>query len=176
MFIRRKLSKAMMGEVMGGSECIFCSYDSNNKNIFFENEHSFSVLNFKPALPGHSLIFPKSHIVEIVDLKGCELESLMGAIQGTYLKLQSLFSNDSQFLKDYYNDLVSNPKSEESKELAIRMLKSELINKVPTGFNWGMNNGYNAGQREDHLHFHLFPRSSGLGIANAFRETVVDIE
>ncbi len=46
----------------------FCS-PSIYKNVYYSTRHSIVVYSIKPVLPGHSMIIPKRHVVDIVDLQ-----------------------------------------------------------------------------------------------------------
>ena len=59
---------------------IFCeNYKQWKKEgkIIFENEHAYSILNVTPAVPYHSLIVPKKHVVDLEDLNPDELKGFV---------------------------------------------------------------------------------------------------
>jgi diadenosine tetraphosphate (Ap4A) HIT family hydrolase len=155
-------------------ECLFCdSYIKNKRQdlIIFENTNAYSILNYKPSVPGHSLVIPKKHVTNLKNLTGNILEDLIQAIPETFGKLLEIFDFRPELISDYYKSLIYEPPEPESKEFAQFMLEHPFLYNRPISYNWGMNYGYNAGQREKHLHIHLFPRSeSGLGIATAMRK------
>ena len=154
-------------------ECLFCTSFKRNKEqglIIFENTNAYSILNYKPSVPGHSLIIPKQHITNLRKLTGNTLEDIIQAIPETFDKLLTIYDLKPDFISNYYKSLVIAPPEPESKLFAQSMLKHPLLYNRPISYNWGMNYGYEAGQRERHLHIHLFPRNeNGLGIATAMR-------
>jgi diadenosine tetraphosphate (Ap4A) HIT family hydrolase len=155
-------------------ECLFCnSYEKNKKQdlIIFENTNAYSILNYKPSVPGHSLIIPKQHITSLEKLTGNQLEDLIQAIPKTFDRLIAIHVFEPDLIPNYYKSLIFAPPEPKSKEFAQFMLEHPFLYNRPISYNWGMNYGHEAGQREKHLHIHLFPRSeSGLGIATAMRK------
>ncbi len=154
-------------------ECIFCNYQENKNDIIFENDYAFAVFNFKPSVSGHALIFPKKHIEDIIMLQGNQLNDVVQAVPNTFEFIKNLFENDINYLETFYENILKNSTDTNSLKYVERVLKTSCFKDVPTAYNWGMNYGFEAGQRAPHLHFHLFPRVSGLGLANAIREAVI---
>ena len=153
-------------------ECIFCkSYEEDKKLIIWENTEVFSVLNYKPSVPGHALIATKQHITDLKSINGSILEEFIHAIPQTFEAIQLIYERNSLSIKEFYEELVKNPPEIESKLFAEQMLNHPHLLVKPIAYNWGMNYGYEAGQRAIHLHIHLFPRREmGLGIATAMRK------
>jgi len=54
--------------------CPFCNPEIIERQIFGETEQFCLFYNYKPVLPGHSLIVPKRHIESIVDMTDEELK------------------------------------------------------------------------------------------------------
>jgi diadenosine tetraphosphate (Ap4A) HIT family hydrolase len=171
--IRSKFSHMSFGNRMN-HECLFCSSFQENrvKNlILFENTHAYSVFNYKPSVPGHSLIIPKRHIINLKKLKGEILDNFFQAIPLTFDRILELYEQQPEKISVYYKSLVASPPEPKSKEFALKMLQHPHLSLKPNSYNWGMNVGYKAGQREKHIHIHLFPRrENGLGIATAMRK------
>lgn len=158
-------------------ECLFCnSYKENKvKNlIIFENTHAYSIFNYKPSVPCHTLIIPKQHIVGLKRLKGLILDDFIQAIPKTFDKIQEIYDLKPEIIASYYESLVHSPPESKSRIFALEMLQHPHLNVKPNSYNWGMNVGYKAGQREKHIHIHLFPRrGNGLGIATAMRKHLI---
>ena len=152
--------------------CIFCnSYKKKKKNIIWENNEAFSVFNFKPSIPGHALIVTKQHITDMKLINGSVLEEFIRAIPQTFEAIQTIYEEKPITIKEFYEELVKNPPEVESRMFAEQMLNHPHLLVKPIAYNWGMNYGYEAGQRAIHLHIHLFPRrETGLGVATAMRK------
>ena len=161
-------------------ECLFCdSYIKNKRQglIIFENMNAYSILNYKPSVPGHSLVIPKLHVTNLKNLTGNTLEDLIQAIPETFDKLLAIFDSKPELIPEYYKSLINEPPEPESKEFAQLMLEHPFLYNRPISYNWGMNYGHEAGQREGQLHIHLFPRGKrGLGIATAMRKFLQLVE
>jgi diadenosine tetraphosphate (Ap4A) HIT family hydrolase len=158
-------------------ECIFCnSYIEYLEKhlIIFENKEAFSILNYKPSIPGHLLIITKQHITDLNDIAGSFLEDFIHAIPETFKAIQEIYEKKPEMIERFYKALILNPPESKSIEFAEQMLKHPHLLVKPIAYNWGMNYGYKAGQRAIHLHIHLFPRREmGLGIATAMRKHLV---
>jgi diadenosine tetraphosphate (Ap4A) HIT family hydrolase len=152
--------------------CIFCnSYNEDKKKIIWENQEAFSVLNNKPSIPGHALIVTKQHITDLNEISGSMLEGFIHAIPQTFKSIQEIYETNPEKIVDFYKDLIINPPEDKSGFFAVQMLNHPHLLVKPIAYNWGMNYGYEAGQRAIHLHIHLFPRREmGLGLATAMRK------
>ena len=60
------------------NNCIFCKY-SNEKNdrVLFDSQLFFCLLDIKPVSFGHSLVIPKRHVVNFLDLTAEESKELL---------------------------------------------------------------------------------------------------
>ncbi|MHA2308043.1 MAG: HIT family protein, partial [Candidatus Heimdallarchaeaceae archaeon] len=154
--------------------CIFCkSYKEYKKRklIIYENKEAFSVLNYKPSIPGHALIATRLHITDLNKIHGSTLEDLIHAVPQTFAVIQEIYEKESELIVDFYKELIRKPPEIISSSYAKQMLDHPHLSIKPIAYNWGMNYGYEAGQRAIHLHIHLFPRRErGLGIATAMRK------
>jgi len=157
-------------------ECIFCnSYKKDNTKVIWENKEVFSVLNYKPSIPGHALIITKQHLTDLKEVTGSILEDFIHAIPQTFEAIQLIYEQDPESIEEFYEELIRNPPEFSSRQFAEKMLKHPHLLVKPIAYNWGMNYGYEAGQRAIHLHIHLFPRrETGLGIATAMRKHLTD--
>lgn len=64
-------------------DCIFCKIiegEIDSKKIF-ENEHVFVMLDAQPLAPGHTLVLPKKHHENILNLPDDEVESYFKAVK-----------------------------------------------------------------------------------------------
>ncbi len=154
--------------------CLFCRCEeetNQKKRPIYENNGAYSILNYKPSVPGHVLVVPKHHVINLEELKGSDLEDFIHAIPLTFVAIQQIYETHVQKLVDYYESLLINPPEKASMIFARNMLDHPHLRERPVAYNWGMNCGFDAGQREIHLHVHLFPRrGKGLGIATAMRK------
>ncbi len=70
--------------------------------------------------------------------------------------------------KQHYEDFLSLPEEEYSSLLkAVKKVAEAIITAIdpkPEGFNILSNNGFVAGQRIFHVHFHIIPRYAGDGL------------
>ncbi len=157
-------------------ECIFCnSYNKDNKKVIWENKEAFSVLNYKPSIPGHALIITKQHLTDLKEITGSILEDFIHAIPQTFEAIQLIYEQDPESIEEFYKELIKNPPEFNSSQFAEQMLKHPHLLVKPIAYNWGMNYGFEAGQRAIHLHIHLFPRREmGLGIATAMRKHLAE--
>ena|SRR5271157_1355514 len=65
------------------------------EEVFLETDHFIAVLNIHPILPGHTLVVPKRHVLEITELSGEEMAD-MGTMLGRLLpKLLKEYGTDS---------------------------------------------------------------------------------
>lgn len=51
------------------------------RQVFFENEHFIAAYNIRPMLPGHILVIPKRHVLEILELTDEEMVSLLSILK-----------------------------------------------------------------------------------------------
>ena len=113
-------------------DCTFCdSYQENKRRnlIIYENTGAYSILNYKPSVPGHSLIIPKQHIVCLKELHGVLLENFIQAIPLTFEKIQEIFENNPKRVRDYYTSLVTSPPEPKSKVFALQMLNYRYLSE-----------------------------------------------
>lgn len=106
-------------------DCIFCKIVEGKipSNKIWENENFLAFLDIYPVGEGHTLLVPKKH-----------------------------FSNLLEVEKNYSEEYMD----------ALKKVGAKLMEKYDSsGFNVVLNNGVNAGQVVDHVHFHLLPRKKG---------------
>jgi diadenosine tetraphosphate (Ap4A) HIT family hydrolase len=169
---------------MAGND-IFCKLYSaweKDGSLIYQNNNAGAILSSTPVVPGQLIIFPKRHITDLGDFRGEEGTDLFRAFPESFDALRDLYESDLDRIVGFYERLKEHPpfpaagvKGEEMlkhPELVVSPLNYDSRDSLGTqSFNIGVNMGYDAGQRIDHLHFHLFPRrNSGLGINSAMED------
>lgn len=63
--------------------CIFCSIVAGEvpAHKIYENEATLAFLEIDPSSPGHTMVIPKKHVEDFMDLEGEMLAPVMGAVQ-----------------------------------------------------------------------------------------------
>lgn len=123
-----------------------------------------------PVTPGHALIIPKRHVQYLIDLNEQEAAELAPFMQQAIVAIQQ--SN----LQDVYMKMLeeAEPRCTPFIESALDTLRQR--SGAPDAFNYGVNDGPEAGQTVPHLHLHIMPRWSGDmenprgGVRNLFRD------
>ncbi len=129
--------------------CIFCKYSSQKTSrVLFETSQFFCLLDIKPVSFGHSLVIPKRHVVNFLDLSVEESKELLIVAK----KLIEFIKNNL--------DLIHKTTIETVKSFTLPLVESQSI-QTPTGFNIGINDGVSAGRTVHHLHCHIIPRYDG---------------
>jgi diadenosine tetraphosphate (Ap4A) HIT family hydrolase len=134
--------------------CIICREDFGT---ICETRFFCSKLDRDPETAGHSIIVPKRHFASLFDLRKAEWKDLQVAIGKTTKALRGLD------LEAAYRGYVRKPYSRESKAICRHMLASPDLGKVPSGYNFGVNEGKVAGRTISHLHLHVIPRYADDG-------------
>lgn len=64
-------------------DCIFCKIITQKipAEIVYEDEYSIAFLDIKPVNPGHTLVLPKAHFRNLLDIPADDLCKVMPAIQ-----------------------------------------------------------------------------------------------
>jgi len=77
-------------------ECLFCKIANKEKvaDIVYENDEAVGVLDIEPVAPGHTMILPKVHAENILDLPKDKVELVFVAVQEMTQKLQEIFNPD----------------------------------------------------------------------------------
>lgn len=76
--------------------CVFCGIVKENKphhQIWYEDEYHIAFLNIMPCQKGHTLVIPKKHTDNIVDLSEDEYADLFRASYKTSKKLKAFFKS-----------------------------------------------------------------------------------
>ena len=77
-------------------DCIFCSIAKGEigDTIFCETEKAVAFLDNQPRVPGHSLVVPKQHVANMLELDKEMLEPLFETVQKTLDILDKTLSPD----------------------------------------------------------------------------------
>jgi diadenosine tetraphosphate (Ap4A) HIT family hydrolase len=114
--------------------CIFCKYSiQKTSRVLFETSSFFCLLDIKPVSFGHSLVIPKRHVVNFLDLSVEESKELLIVAK----KLIEFIKNNS--------DLIHKTTIETVKSFTLPLVESQS-SQTPTGFNIGINDGVSAGR------------------------------
>ena len=77
-------------------DCLFCKIANKEvvADVVYENDGAVGVLDIHPVSPGHTMILPKVHAENILDLPKDKVELVFIAVQEMTQKLQDIFSPD----------------------------------------------------------------------------------
>lgn len=67
--------------------CIFCKLYQQKKEIIYENQHSFVLININPLSKGHLLVIPKEHTRFFHELSDESISNVMLTIKKVVNKL-----------------------------------------------------------------------------------------
>lgn len=137
------------------NNCIFCEKATSKSEIIWENKFFYSMFDSFPVSPGHALIIPKSHIVDVLSLSPEMWVNLQQAIR------EIIFFVESSDLKTIYSNMLSKHISDTSDWFINKTINHPRINTKPDAYNHGVNDGTAAGRTVDHLHWHIIPRYTG---------------
>lgn len=136
-------------------KCIFCEWGKSESGNIWGNELFISRFDSFPVSPGHALIIPRRHVVDIAGLNSEEWLLLQQSIKDVI----DVVNNTD--LKKTYQDLLKHPLSEISAWFCRKAIENPRINTIPDAYNHGINDGRAAGRTVDHLHLHIIPRFIG---------------
>jgi histidine triad (HIT) family protein len=76
--------------------CIFCKITSKEVDayVFYESKNFLAVLDIHPHAPGHTLVMPKNHIENFVDLPENLFEEFTKTIKEVILLLRKAFQTN----------------------------------------------------------------------------------
>ena len=63
--------------------------------MFFESKYTIAVYDIAPVVPGHSLLIPKRHVANFIDLKKVEFEDIFKTLNKVLPTLISLYGDKS---------------------------------------------------------------------------------
>lgn len=133
-------------------KCFFCAYNRDKNKKIWESENLFAMFNQYPVSPGHTLIIPKRHVVYLIDLTPEEWQEINKGIH----EVINISANTD--LQKVYTDIMKMHLSPESVWYCKSALKNSNLNKLPSAYNHGINDGQAAGRTVDHFHWHIIPR------------------
>lgn len=136
-------------------DCILCKSYQDKAKIISENEVFYSLFDKNPVTPGHALVVPKQHLVNLLDLEEQQWELLGSALKTTVKMIES--TN----LKELYSTWIEGSPNDVSRPRWEAMLNHIGSTKKPDGYNFGNNEGEAAGRTVHHLHVHIIPRFFG---------------
>ncbi len=81
-----------------GKECPFCEEKILQAQTFYESEHIYGLLTYKPAVPGHVLVIPKRHVERFEELTDQELIEAKEAFRLIHLAVKNLYGPNDYLL------------------------------------------------------------------------------
>jgi histidine triad (HIT) family protein len=77
-------------------DCLFCKIANKEMvaDVVYENDGAVGVLDVHPVAPGHTMILPKVHAENILDLPKNKIEPVFIAVNEMTKKLQEIFNPD----------------------------------------------------------------------------------
>jgi histidine triad (HIT) family protein len=77
-------------------DCLFCKIGRKEipAEVVYEDEDSFAVLDINPVAPGHTMVIPKAHAQNLLDLPQEEVKPLFEALKKVLHKVSSAMSPD----------------------------------------------------------------------------------
>ena len=130
-------------------DCSFCKMFNERKYIQYEDSLFWGMFDFNPVSPGHILIIPKKHVIDLDSLSKDGWDRLQRSIRDI---IHLIETTD---LKQIYQSIIDLHVSDNSVWFATQALNNPNINKKPDAYNHGINDGKAAGRTVDHLHWHI---------------------
>ncbi|NCU38328.1 HIT domain-containing protein [Candidatus Saccharibacteria bacterium] len=136
-------------------QCIFCDEHKNNTNSFAETDLWRARWDGYPATPGHAELLPKRHAQYLEELTSEEMATMMSFARNV---IRIIAHTD---LVDLYEQMLQTAANERRLLLQAALDAANVRPGAPDGFNFGINDGPEAGQSVYHLHLHVMPRWKG---------------
>ncbi len=78
------------------TDCLFCKISKKeiNAKIIYENENAVAILDVNPRAPGHSMILPKNHTENILELPNGEIKGVFQAVKNVTALLKDKLRPD----------------------------------------------------------------------------------
>ena len=77
-------------------DCLFCKIGKKEipAEFVYEDDHAFGILDINPIAPGHTMIIPRIHSENLVDLPAEEVGPVFTAVKKCTEKLKAAFKPD----------------------------------------------------------------------------------
>ena len=135
--------------------CVFCDEWSRGDNTFAETELWRARWDLYPVTPGHVELTPKRHVQYIEQLSDEEDVTLLRFARRV---MQTIRETD---LEQLYRTMLE-AADDTNRSLQQGALASLALRAgEPNAFNFGLNDGPEAGQSVPHVHLHIMPRWRG---------------
>ncbi len=135
--------------------CIFCDEHERGENTFAQTELWRARWDGYPVTPGHVEVLPTRHVQYVEQLTDAELDQMMRFARDC---MQAIRRTD---LPALYRDMLASADDANRPLRQAALEHVEAYNCAPDAFNFGINDGPEAGQSVHHLHLHLMPRWQG---------------
>ena len=136
-------------------ECVFCKVYNDIKEVAYRNSFFYGRFDRFPVTPGHAEIMPIRHVATLFELTDKEWAAMRHSLDDMVDVIQK--TN----LRNLYEKLSSRPINEIAEQFSQKMLSHPCLGQTPSAYNFGINQGHQAGQTIDHLHIHIIPRYEG---------------
>lgn len=135
--------------------CVFCDEFESGENSFMETELWRARWDLYPITPGHVEVLPKRHVQYVDQLNSEELVSMMHFAREVMVRIRSTD------LEALYVSLL--PQADDANRVLQQtaLANARVRHGAPDAFNYGINDGPEAGQSVPHFHLHLLPRWKG---------------
>jgi diadenosine tetraphosphate (Ap4A) HIT family hydrolase len=112
-------------------DCVFCNLQTITHEIFYETAYFRGLYNLQPIFPGHSLIVPKRHVENFLELDNQELTELSFTLQKIADAIVKAYSVKS------FDIILQNGKEagQEISHLHFHILP-RTFGDIPEGENW----------------------------------------
>lgn len=136
-------------------QCLFCNEHEYNGGTFAETDLWRARWDGRPATPGHALLIPKRHAQYFEELTDNERDTLLAFARTAIDHIKAID------LEDMYTEMLVeiDPEGALFIQSALKSLRAR--GTKPDAFNYGVNDGPEAGQSVPHFHFHIMPRWAG---------------
>lgn len=134
-------------------DCLFCKIARREigAEVVYEDGHAAAFLDIHPKAPGHTMVVPKIHAANILDLPEDEIKPLFSTVKRVVGLLDDAIRS---------GNLGFTPTPERGS--SVNGAEGAYPRSV-WGFTIGINHGSVSGQVVEHLHIHIIPRFEGDG-------------
>jgi len=80
----------------GTGDCIFCKIINKEieAGVLCENEQTLTMLDANPIAPGHTMVIPKSHVLDILEMPEDQVEPVFSAVRNATVLLKEKLQPD----------------------------------------------------------------------------------